>query len=819
MVETMVRELRMAVRAQWRDRGFALTVALTLVACTAANTLTFAVVNSVLLRPLPVPEAERIVLLANRYPKAGAGDMNQSAAGDYVDRQTAVPGLADQTLYRNRSYTLDVNGTAERMEGMTVTPEFFPLVKTTPALGRAFTAAEGEPGNDRKVILSHGLWQQMFAGRADVAGQTLRMDGRVYEIVGVMPAGFQFVSAKAKLWTPLALSAEERLAHHNNNYYNVGRLREGATIEQVQAQVDALNRANLDREPKLREVLITAGFHTKVEPLRHMMVKDVAGVLYLLWGAAVVVLLIGGLNVANLALARLATRRKELATRLALGATRGTLMRQSVVEGVLVTGVGGAVGVAGAYLLLPLLATVGIDQMPRAEEVRIDGFVALVSVAMACAVGVVMGLLPLTNLFPASLSDSLRDDNRTGTSGAGTRRVRQALVVAEVGFAFVLLVGAGLFLASFRNLLQVDPGFTRESVYTASLSIPAARYGTDAQVRTFTDRLLTGLRRVPGVAAVGLTTSIPLGDNFNDGVIFAEGYERKAGESVISPRNMRVTPGYFEAMGIRMVRGRAFEDRDDEKAERVVVIDERLAKRFWGDRDPVGQRMFTPDGTNDLTPTEKTQWMRVVGVTRSIRLASLGERESMGTYYKPYAQEPWRGFTVAVRTNPGAGDVTRAIRAEMAALDPEVALFDVQTMEERAELSLASQRTSMTLALAFGGLALFLSATGIYGVLAYLVTQRRREIGIRVALGSSRGQVVELVLRQGLALVGVGLGVGLAGAVAMQRAMASEVYGVEPLDPVVLAAVMGTLAAVGLAACVLPARRALGVDPVTVLHE
>jgi predicted permease len=494
-------------------------------------------------------------------------------------------------------------------------------------------------------------------------------------------------------------------------------------------------------------------------------------------------------------------------------------MRQSVVEGVLVAGVGGALGVGAAYLLLPLLAMAGIDQLPRAGEVRIDGFVALVSLAMSAAVGVAMGLLPLSNLFPASLSDSLREDNRTGTSGRGTRRVRQGLVVAEVGFAFVLLVGAGLFLLSFRNLLDVNPGYAREGVYTASTSLPSARYGEPAQMRQFMSRMLRGLRQVPGVAAVGATSSIPLSDEYSDSVIFAEGYERKAGESILSPKNVQVTPGYFAAMGIAMVRGREFSERDDENAERVIIVDERLAKKFWGDRDPVGRRMYQPNNTKDVLPNAKTEWWRVVGVVRPIRLSSLADDGGVGMYYRPYAQLPQRGFTMAVRAAPGAGDVTRAMRAEMATVDPELAMFDVHTMAERTELSLSSQRTSLTLAMAFGVVALFLSATGIYGVLAYLVTQRRREIGIRMALGSSGGRVVGLVLREGLGLVGLGLGAGLAGAALLQRAMAGEVYGVKPMEPSVLAAVVGVLVLVGVAACLLPARRALRVDPVRVLQE
>ncbi len=832
----MLRELRLALRANLRDKGFAATVVLTLMVCIAANALTFAVVNSVLLRPLPVPDAGDIVLMSNRYPKAGVVDSNQSGPGDWVDRQKDVTGLSDQALFRDRNQTLDFNGTPTRTPAMAVTPSFFGLVRTQPALGRAFTPEEGELGAERKVILSHGLWQQLFAGRPDAVGQELRLSGRPYTIVGVMPANFNFVNAEARMWIPLAFSAEEKRGHHSNNFYNVGRLKPGVSIARVQAQVDAINRANLEKEPGLKDALVNAGFHTAVEPLQRMLVRDVEGVLYLLWGAALLVLLIGGLNVANLGLARLASRRKEVATRLALGATRAQLTRQSIVESLVVTFAGGVLGIAVAYGLLPALAAAGIDRFPRSGEVRIDATVAVISLALALAVGLAMGLLPVANLFRTSLSSALREDNRTGTSGTslssalrednrtgtsgtGTRRVRQMLVAAEVGFAFVLLVGAGLLLSSFRNLMNVDPGFSSAGVLTASTSLPGARYPDEAQQRAMMSRLLPAIRQLPGVTAVGATTTIPLSGNNNDSVIFAEGYVMKPTESVVSPFQLRITPGYFEAMGMPMVQGRDFSERDHETAEPAIIVDEQLARHFWPNRDPVGQRMYTPESPSKLTPDANTRWLRVVGVVRSIRLQDLASGRGVGAYYLPYSQSPSSNFTLAVKMLPGAPDVSRSLRAEIARIDPQLALFEVRTMTERAGLSLSSRRTSMALAICFAALALFLAAIGIYGVLAYLVTQRRREIGIRVALGSSARQVVQLILKEGFTLVAAGLAVGLVGAVAMQRAVANEIYGVQPLDPTVIALVVATLAAISLIACVIPARRALQVDPAIVLTE
>jgi predicted permease len=428
--------------------------------------------------------------------------------------------------------------------------------------------------------------------------------------------------------------------------------------------------------------------------------------------------------------------------------------------------------------------------------------------------------VPLAGAFKFSLSGMLRDGSRTGTSSVGTRRLRQGLVGAEIALAFVLLAGAGLLLASFRHLLAVDPGFTSKGVLTASANVQQSRYPSDRELRGLMSRTLDSIRRLPGVAAAGATTEIPFGDNFSSSVIMAEGHVMKPGESVVSPYRLTVTPGYLETMNIGLIRGRYFEERDNESAEPVVIVDERLARHFWPDRDPLGQRMYRPKNPKELTEIDpNTRWFRVVGVVRSVRLEDLaGTKGATGAYYFPYAQDPSRDYTLAVRTTGELGGAARMFRAVMAQIDPELALFDVKTMGERTALSMSSRRTSLTLALAFGGLALFLSAIGIYGVLAYLVAQRRREIAIRVALGSTGAAVVRLVLREGLALVTIGLAAGFACATALHKTVASQVYGVRPFDPLVIGGVTLLLAAIALAACAVPARRAIRVNPIEVLR-
>jgi predicted permease len=819
-MENLIRDIKHGVRSLLRDKGFAATVVLTLTICMAAYTATFAIVHSVLLRPLPIPNADRIVLMANLYPKAGATDQDVSAVPDYFDRLRAVSALQEQAMFDRINVTTDLNGTAEQVPGMEVTPPFFKLVEIAPARGRAFTPEEGEMGRDHEVILSHALWQQLYGGDPSAIGRELRLDGVPFTIVGIMPRNFVFLYPEVRFWVPLAFTAQAKTQYHNNGWYNIGRLKPGATIAQVQAQVNALNAANLERMPEFKSFLINAGYYTKVEPLQHMLVKDVEGALFLLWGGAVFVLLIGGLNIANLALARWSGRSREIATRLAVGATRAQLSRQLIVENVLLAGAGGIVGVLLATPLLRAVAAIGLDRFPRAEEVRLDGTAILVALGLAVAVGALVGLVPIAGAFKLNLNTMLREGGRTGTSGARAGRLRQGLIGAEVGLAFVLLAGAGLLLASFRHLLAADPGFTTQGVVTASMDVAESRYRADGDLRNLMNRALDSIRRLPGVAAAGATTTIPFGNNENDSVIMAEGYVMKPGESLISPHYAIVTPGFFQTMKIALIRGRYFDDRDNETAPSVVIVDQQLARRFWPNRDPIGQRMYTSANLEDPNkPGANTHWFQVVGVVRAVRLVDLaGTGSAYGTYYFPYAQAPSRDYTFAVRSSAEGTVVVPALRTAMAQIDPELALSDVRTMDERATLSMSSRRTSLMLALAFGGLALFLSAIGIYGVIAYLVAQRRREIAIRMALGSTRAGVVRLVLRQGLVLVALGLAAGFAGAAGLQKAIAHQIYGVRPLDPLVIGGVTVLLGAIALAACALPARRATRIDPIEVLR-
>jgi predicted permease len=821
----MLRDLRIGLRLLWKDRAFTLASSATLAICMGANVALFSIVDHVLLRPLPFPDADRILLMANQYPRAGIGINSTSGVPDYYDRLREADVFEAQALYRWANVSINRGSSPERLLVMDVTPSFFHVLGSTAALGRTFTEAEGEAGNERRVVLSHALWQSAFGGDAQAIGQDLLLDGRPYTIAGVMPPTFSFLDGETevRLWRPLAFTAEQRGddRRHSNGWQNIGKLKPGATIDVARQQIDALNARNLERFPQYKELLLNAGFHTTVVRLQDNLVRDVRPALYLLWGGALFVLLIGAANVANLVLVRTAARAREVGIRIALGASRFQIARAHVTESLLLTMVSAIGGLLIGHAALRLLAALNMLAVPRAREIRIDAVVGLETLALAAGVGVVLGLIPVAHLTGINPAAVLTEQSRSSAGGRRSRLVRRAFVVAQVAFAFVLLVGAGLLLASFQRILEVDPGFESDRVLTAEVDLPGLRYEDDAAIVTFAGDALLRLGAIPGVTDVGLTDTIPFGGNNSDSVILAEGYEMQPGESLISPARVVVSPGYFEAMRASLVRGRFFDSRDSATAPKTIIVDETLAMRFWPGRDPVGRRMYQPTDINNLLAiTDETVFLTVVGVVRDLELQSLDEQDgSVGTYFYPFDQQPERSLAFALRTAGDPAAVAGPVRAVINGLDSELPVYDVQTMTDRLARSLARRRAPMLVATAFGVVALLLSAVGVYGVLAYLVAQRTKEIGIRMALGCSAPGVFQLVLREGLLLVGIGLAIGGAGVLALQRSLDSLLFGIDAADPGVLIAVTALLALIALGASTVPARRATRIDLVAALAE
>lgn len=819
-MDTLLHDLKHALRLLSKDKGFTATVLLTLAVTIGAHTAVFSVVSSVLLESLPFPEPERIVLMTNSYPGAGVVRASNGVP-DYYDRLREVDVFEEQALYVSRGRSIEMQGLPERIDAMQVTPSFFRLLRAKPELGRTFTEEEGTIGNERRILLSHGLWQQLFAGRPDAVGQDLRIDGELYRIVGVMPESFSFVEAGTRLWTPLAFTEEQKSvdSRHSNNWEMIGRLAPGRTLEQAQAQLDALNARNLERFPQFREILVNAGFKTLALGFQDDLVRDVASTLYLLWGGVFCVLLVGCVNLANLVLVRANVRLRELSTRVALGAGHRRLTRQLLTESVLLTLTGGALGLFLGYWGLDVLRTLGLAELPRGAEIAIDGTTIAVTLGLAVALGSVLGLIPVVGVLRADLNAVLREEGRGGTAGRGARLLRRGLVVAQVAFAFMLLVGAGLLLTSFREILAVEPGFEPEGVLSATLVAPRARYAEDDALRSLVARTLEQVRALPGVSSAGATDVLPWSGSYSDSVILAEGYVMQPGESLISPDAAVVSPGYFETMGISLRAGRLLDERDDEKAQKVVIVDETLARKFWPGADPIGRRMFRPGNPeNLLDPGPNPTWLTVVGVVGDVKLRGLVSNDSrVGAYYFPFAQQPSRFTNFVVKTTGDPIALAAAMRKVVALVDPELPLFDVRTMKERLAQTLLERRAAAMLTAGFGLAALLLAAIGLYGVLAYLVTRRTREIGIRIALGSTGRRIFELILHEGLVMLGLGLALGLSGAVALRGALASQLYGVGALDPRVLGAGAAVLAAVAFAASALPAMRAARIDPVEAL--
>jgi putative ABC transport system permease protein len=803
-------DLRLAARVLRKNLGFVAVAVLTLALGIGANTTIFSIVNGVLLRPLPYATPQRLV---DVY-ELRAGRRGTVSAPDYVDwrdQNKAFEGLA--AINPGSSFALSSGaGPAEQIAGASVTPNLFGILGVRPMLGRDFLSAEGVPGQTHVALLGHGLWQRRFGGDPAVVGHSIRVDGESYEVVGVMPPGSVY-PREAELWEPLAFSTKELQTQRGAHYLEVvGRLRDGTTLAAAQAEMSSiagrLARAYPDTNRDSDALLL---------PLHEALVGSVSPALRILLGAVGLVLLIACTNVASLGLARARQRERELAVRVALGASRFRLVRGVLAESLLLGLAGGLLGLAVASWSLPLLRTLQPGDIPRLDEVRIDATVLAFAALASLVAALLSALLPAWQIASRpELQESLRSEGRGLTAGHRARRSRFGLVVAEMALAVTLLAGAGLLARSFVTLVKVNPGFEPAHTLSFSTSLPDARYGKPEQADAFYAELLDRLRALPGVTSAGAVFGLPLsGFRFGISAYELDGRKLASGEDDRLSTQVRIaTPDYFRAMGLEVVKGRVFTDADRAGSPPVIVVNEAAARLLWPGKDPIG-RSLTVGTTMGLGRGRLGG--EVVGVVRNAKDFGL-EADVRPETFVCHPQFPVGFMSVVLRAAGDPSALTRAAIAQLAALDPEVPAFDVRTMDQRVAESVAKPRFYLLLLAAFSALALLLAAVGIYGVMSHAVGERRREIGVRMALGARPGEVSALVVRQGMATATLGAGLGLVGALAGARLLRTLLFGVGPTDAVALTAAVAVLVAVALFACYIPARRAARTDPVEVLR-
>jgi predicted permease len=703
------------------------------------------------------------------------------------------------------------------LDAQSITPSYFKVLRVSPAVGRAFTEDDAVYQKDQFAILSYGLWKDKFAGDIHIVGRDIRLSGVPYRVVGVMPKGFESPGSDAKLWTPLSFDPKQTLdsARHSNSWDMIARLKPGVTVAAAQRRIDVLNKFQVERSGNLRKLLENARFGSVVRGLKDEMVHQIKPTLFLLQAAVIFVLLIGCVNVANLMLVRSNIRMKELAIRHSLGAARGRLARQLLTESVTLAALGGVLGIVLAYGGVRLLALLGAQELPRGAAIHLDAGAMAFSAAVAGLTGLIFGSVPVYHLMRRDLNVIFRQTGRTGTSERGAVWTRSALVVAQVSLAFVLLIGAGLLTLSFARLLNVSPGFQPRNVDTALFVLPNSRYADDTQMRSFVSRVMDGVRAIPGVESAGLANLLPFGGNNNDSVMSIEGRPLGPGENPPVPQWNIVDQGYFATMGIPLLQGRLIERSDTADSQRVVVIDQFLAHKYFPKGDAIGARIIR--GLPNLHE-DKNYICTIIGVAGNVKTNDLAERNPIGQIYFAVDQYPNRYLFLAVKSRANDAGIAAAVRREFARADPELPLFDVKSMEQRLAISVRERRAAMTICAAFAALALVLSAIGIYGVLAYTVSQRTREFGIRIALGARGGTVVGMVLRHGMRLAAIGLVLGVGAAALLTRLMTQMLYEVKPTDPAVFAIVGGVLMVVAMAASLVPSIRVARIKPASALR-
>ena len=789
-------DIRYAARTLRRAPGFALAAVATLALGIGATTSIFSLANAMLLRPYPFADEKTLVSVVEDGTVRGERDLTSSYP-TFLDWRAQSTQLESLAAYEEPTLTVRTGETVERIEGSALTASAFPLIGATPLAGRLFNEADDRVGAPPVVILSHRLWQERFGGAADVIGQSVVIDGVTHTVVGIMRPGFAFPRI-ARIWVPLGPRAQEQRGAH---YLKViGRLGDGATLERANRELQTISQR------LAAEYDANRGLVARAESLRNAITSEIRTLLWLLLGAVMFVLLIACANVANLLLARATGRTREIAVRGALGASAGRILRQVLTESLVIAVAGGAIGVLLSMWWLDLMLSAIPVELPYWMEFGLDWRLLMFVIAAVCGSSVVFGLAPALQLLRVDQHAVLKDGTRR-TGGSSRAVLRGVFVVAQFAGSLVLLVGGLLMIRSFLSMRSVDPGFDTSGIVTMRVALPQRGYEAPEALNGFHAQLLERLRARPEIAAAELVNHFPISGATVTSNFTIEG----TGEvQDAEAHNHGVTPGYFQAMGIPLVRGRAFAPTDVLGAERVAIINETLAQRYFGEADPLGRGIRFGGGPGG-------EFYRIVGVAADVNQRDMNQARREPSLYRPFAQSPWRDASLVVRMRGAAASAVSAVRDEVRALDANIPVYDVQTVENVLQSAVWDSRFSTTLFSVFAVAALLLASIGLYGVIAQTVAQRTHELGVRVALGATRSDIMRLVLRQGMRLTAYGVAVGLALAFAVSHLLSTLLFGVSPTDPLTFAAVPTLLTAVALLATYLPARRATRIDALTAL--
>jgi putative ABC transport system permease protein len=803
-MENLLQDLRYSIRLLTKHPGFTAVMTLTLALGIGANSAMFSVINAVLLRPLPYKDAERIVTLWESNAQPGL-DRTEVSPPNFVDWSTQSRSFEQMAAFRYWGFVFTGTGEPERLRGARVSASLFPLLGVQASQGRIFLPEEDRFGNNRVVLLSHGLWQRRFGALFNVVGQTLILNGESYTVIGVLPTSFRL--PEADLWVPLALEPYTMTQRGSRSLTVLARLKPTITLTQAQVEMNTIARRLQQHHPEAN-----TGWGISLTPLHEQMVSQVRPALLVLLGAVGVVLLIACANMANLLLARLMARQQEIALRTALGASQVRLIRQLLTESVLLALLSGAAGLLVAQEGIDLLVVLSPTPILRAGEIGIDRDVFMFTLLMSLLTGVAVGVVPALHASKPDLNALLKEGRSSITTGVSRARFRNLVVVFEVAMALILLIGAGLLLRSFIRLQAVELGFNPERVLTMTISLPETRYPEGHQKMVFYQQLLDRVHALPGAMSAGLVGHLPLAGSALRSDFILENRPLLSSGEVPSADYINISPEYFRVLGIPLLKGRLFTDRDSMGASQVVVINEALARRFWSNEDPIGHRLRLGATLGaDQRPRE------IVGIVGNIRSTTL-ESEPSPTIYVPYFQNPWPTMSLVVQTASDPIGLAAVIRSQVLALDSEQPVYNVRTLEQVLARSLAPRRFQMFLLVVFALVALTLAAIGVYGVMSYVVTLRTHEIGVRMALGAQQRDVLKLVVGQGMGWVVFGVIIGCAAAFGVARLLTTMLFGVTPTDPVTFVGVSVFLLIVAFLASYLPARRAMHVDPLVALR-